>query len=168
MEKAAARQKIRPELLQAVNELEQQGKEIIPAYGRRMASDSSIIKIKFGKVKVLVSLEQGKGRANVGSNVVKTGGKIRQSFEPGNTVFAEVPLEKLEEIAANYKVKEICPDFELMAMEEPLEQINTGLSLLLTDEKANFVNFCIFCSNGFNSLCCASACYKYEWRICGI
>jgi len=133
LKKQAALQKIRPELLQAIKP-QKSGANAPPGsapLGGRTAPNAAIakaVKVKNGKIKVLLNLENSNQLDSLGKAVEAKGGKISGKFAAGKAIAAELPLEKILEIAEETGVASIWPDFEVTSLEEPLQQINADFA----------------------------------------
>jgi len=131
LEKAAARQKIRPELLQAIDS----AKAPVDGYGlpgyqpkieKIGKAIAQAIQIKNGKTTVLLDIENEGELEKISQMIEAKGGKVKGKFKIGKTIVAEVPVNEIESIAKNSEVEQIWPDFEVNAVEEPTQQINAS------------------------------------------
>ncbi len=129
LDKASARQKIRPELLQVIDEAKATplGTGVVREIGGAPLAEAPLekaVRVSDGKVKVLLSIENKNKLNTVAGRVKAKGGTLKGKFAAGKTIVAELPLAKIEEIAADSAVIQVWPDFEVTALEEPWEQIN--------------------------------------------
>ena len=96
LKKHAALQKIRPELLQAIEPQKGDGRAPLGAapLGGRIAPNAAIakaVKVKNGKIKVLLNLENNNQLDSLEKAIEAKGGKISGKFSAGKTIAAEQP-----------------------------------------------------------------------------
>lgn len=79
--------------------------------------------------KVLIEVENKKGLKEISLITKSLGGKNIKEFETGKIVIAEIPANKLNELALNSKVKFVFPDREIKAaLNEGVPQINADIA----------------------------------------